>query len=132
MNKNHSIPLSTLLQLPPPAENIWLQELRQFILANLTADEFDVPKLANLLQMSPRSLYYKVKKLTDFSPAKYINELRLQKAAQLLQNQSYLTVSEVCYAVGFQKPAYFSLLFKRQFGVLPSSLLRKGGRFPIQ
>ncbi|HEY5747274.1 MAG TPA: helix-turn-helix domain-containing protein, partial [Chryseolinea sp.] len=35
-----------------------------------------------------------------------------------------VSVSEVCYAVGFQSPASFSHLFKRKYGCMPSALLK--------
>lgn len=132
MNKDININSYLTVALPQPVDNHWLTQLQQCITANLTASDFNISKLATMMQISIRNLYYKVKRLTGFSPAKYINEIRLQQAAQLLENQSYLTVSEVCYAVGFHKPAYFSLLFKKRFKVLPSVCLGKTEiRLPI-
>ncbi|MGB0931821.1 MAG: helix-turn-helix domain-containing protein, partial [Chitinophagales bacterium] len=68
-------------------------------------------------------LHYKIKSILGFTPSKYINEIRLLIAEQLLKNKSYTTISEVCYNVGFQKPTYFSQLFKKRFGKVPSSYL---------
>jgi len=50
---------------------------------------------------------------------------KLHRAAQLLQEQpGKLTIREVATAVGFSDIVYFSRLFKKTFGMLPSGLRR--------
>lgn len=50
---------------------------------------------------------------------------KLHRAAQLLQEQpGKLTIREVATAVGFSDIVYFSRLFKKTFGVLPSGIRR--------
>ena len=48
------------------------------------------------------------------SPKQYINALRLETAAQLLQSQLY-SVSEVSEKSGFTDPKYFTKLFTKRF-----------------
>jgi AraC-like DNA-binding protein len=50
------------------------------------------------------------------TPNQYITEIRLNKARQLLESRQFETVAEVCYAVGFKTPHYFSKLMKERFG----------------
>ena len=52
------------------------------------------------------------------SPHNYVNKIRLQKAAVLLENNNY-TVTEVSEAVGFDDPVYFSKLFKKSYQLSP-------------
>jgi AraC-like DNA-binding protein len=47
--------------------------------------------------------------------------VRIQKAMELLG--AGMTVSEACYAVGFESLGSFSLLFKRAQGLTPSAYL---------
>lgn len=55
------------------------------------------------------------------TPARWIREHRLLKARDLL-SRSAISVSEVCYSLGFENLAHFSQLFKRRFGVSPSEI----------
>jgi len=57
------------------------------------------------------------------APVAYRRRLRLRRARELLIS-SQLNVSEAAYAVGFTDPLYFSRVFRRRFGVTPSSLIR--------
>ena len=75
--------------------------------------------LAQILLMERSALYKKLKKLTGLTPAKYIRTIRLQKAKMLLEQG--ISVKETAYQVGFQKTAYFSTLFKQEFGKSPST-----------
>lgn len=53
------------------------------------------------------------------SPQKYIIELRLQRASEMLRHNNF-SVSDIAAAVGYKSPYYFSLEFKKKFGVPPS------------
>lgn len=48
---------------------------------------------------------------------------RFRHAERLLM-QSGLTVSEICYEVGFTSPRYFSKCYKEFYGYLPSKAKR--------
>jgi AraC-like DNA-binding protein len=63
------------------------------------------------------------KEMRHTTPHQFLTKLRLDQACQQLKTGS-VSVSEVCYAVGFQSPASFSHLFKRAYGYAPSALLK--------
>ena len=75
--------------------------------------------LAEEMSLSRVQLYRKINALTGISVNEFIRKLRLQKAAQLLQ-QNWGPVSQVAYEVGISNLSYFTKCFKEQFGVLPS------------
>ena len=102
----------------------WQSKFDTIINQNFMNNSLLVPQVAKKMGISERSLHYKVKKLSGLTPSKYINEFRLIKAKELLEKQVYNTVTEVCYAVGFQTPAYFSRQFKKRFGKSPSEYLQ--------
>lgn len=116
--------------LPPPlhlggqTRHPWLDQLHAVILNHLKNPNFNIPLLAKQMQISERSLHYHIKSKTGFTPAKYITEVRLLVAEQMLEQVAYPTVAEISYAVGFRRPAYFSFLFKKRFNKLPSVYLR--------
>lgn len=52
------------------------------------------------------------------TPHQYLTKVRIEKAIQLLKTGH--SVSEACYAVGFDSVGSFSSLFKRIVGVTPT------------
>jgi AraC-like DNA-binding protein len=70
--------------------------------------------------MSRGSLYNKVLMLTNKSPGEFIRSIRLKKAAYLLGN-SQMTISQICYEVGFNTPKHFAKLFREEYNILPSA-----------
>ena len=65
--------------------------------------------------------YNKVRQLTGKTPNDYLKEKRLTKAAELLSESESITISEVAYQVGINNAQYFSVNFKKMFGVTPSA-----------
>jgi len=59
------------------------------------------------------------KKYTGLSPASYFQDLKLQRAKDLLRS-TQLTVKEIAYMLDFETPDYFSTQFKKKTGKRPS------------
>lgn len=57
------------------------------------------------------------------TPARYLSRRRVERARQLLRHAN-LTVTEVCFAVGFASLGSFSSLFTELVGVSPSRFQR--------
>ncbi len=100
----------------------FLIQVNELIKEHLSDPDFSVEKLAELVLMSRSQLFRKLKSLVDQTPVVYIRRARLHEA-KILLGQNELNVSEVCYAVGFSSPAYFSKAFKEEFGESPSNIL---------
>jgi AraC-like DNA-binding protein len=61
------------------------------------------------------------KKVTGYSPIKFLNKLRIERAISLLEiYYDALSVSEVACAVGFNDAVYFTKTFKKFTGVSPT------------
>ena len=97
----------------------FLQKAFDTITHNASETSFDVESLAENLAVSRYVLYKKTVSLTGESPVELIRRIRLNKAAELIQ-QKFGNISEIAIEVGYNNPAYFSDCFKRQFGVSPS------------
>ena len=61
------------------------------------------------------------KQMIGMTPHQYLTFVRIEKAKQMLKVDR--AVSEVCFAVGFESIASFSMLFKRASGISPSLYL---------
>lgn len=112
----------------PTAEPIISERDREFLSAfhkqlsdRLEDSELNVNILASAMNLSYSSLYARVKELTGQSPQVFINTYRMNIAMELLRTHNY-TVSEVCYKIGVTSPTNFARSFKKQFGVVPSSI----------
>ena len=109
--------------LPFPLEQEWLERLEKNIQANLGTFHLTMDQLARQMNMSRTSFFNKVKKLTGLSPNQYLQESRLVHARKLLEKAQVYSVKEAAFRVGIKNVKYFSKLFKKRFGDLPSDLL---------
>ena len=107
-----------------PHDQEWFSQLTRLIQENIQETEISVESIAAELNMSRSSFQRKLKALTGLSPLEFIRLTRLKKAAELLSTNKY-RVNEVAYMVGFNKPSYFSAMFKKQYGVLPKDFINK-------
>ncbi|MDC7126108.1 MAG: AraC family transcriptional regulator, partial [Spirochaetales bacterium] len=60
----------------------------------------------------------------DINFIDYLNQLRLNKAIELLQ-EGELSIKEISWTVGYHDPNYFSRVFRKNMGFSPSNLERK-------
>ncbi|MBD1363117.1 response regulator [Mucilaginibacter sp. ZT4R22] len=99
-----------------------LRSIVEYIELNIVNDSLSVEELSRQMNMSRGSLYNKVLMLTGKSPVEFIRSIRLKKAVYLLEN-SQMTISQICYEVGFNTPKYFTKLFKEEYNTLPSAYI---------
>lgn len=90
---------------------------------NISDPRFGVDQMADLMGMSRASLHRKLKTITGFPPSEFIRNIRLRKAAALLNSKAD-SVTQIGIAVGFEDQSYFSKCFKKQFGVPPSEYVQ--------
>lgn len=102
------------------SQDIFLANLMDKIEENISNEQYAVDDLANDLNVSRSMLYRKIRTVSGMSPADFIKDIRLKRAAQLLSTESF-TVAEVSYQVGFSDTTYFSTCFKKQFGIPPKA-----------
>lgn len=76
-------------------------------------------QLAFLAGQSLSTFKREFKKHFQDTPANYIRNKRMKKAADLLSHSS-LTVSEISFQIGYEDSSYFSRLFNQKFDILPS------------
>lgn len=58
------------------------------------------------------------KKITSFSPGRYLQDIRLKHAALLLKNTA-MPVTDIAWASGFNSTAYFATSFRQQYKMNP-------------
>jgi len=98
----------------------FLKKAMNIVENHLNDPEFNTEALSREIGISRSNLYRKLTSITDLKPSEFIRFMRLKVAAQLLEN-SQLTVTEICYQVGFNHLSRFFLYFKKQFGTSPNN-----------
>lgn len=88
--------------------------IRESLEGNLTIQE-----IAQELGISYSSFRKLFKEHTGFAPALYQQNLKLQRAKELLSTTDD-SIKEIAYRLNFESPDYFSSKFKRQTGMKPS------------
>lgn len=80
--------------------------------------------VANMAHLSEYYFCHQFKKSTGVSFVSYLNEIRIQKAAVLLNN-TRLSITEIAVEVGFHDVNYFSRVFKRNMGISPQKYRKR-------
>jgi AraC-like DNA-binding protein len=93
-------------------------KLRDVVQTHLFSD-MTISELATLSGQSLTSFKRAFQKNFNDSPAKYIRIKRLNEAKKLLRI-STLSISEICYQVGFNDLSHFSKVFKKHIGISPA------------
>lgn len=109
----------TELQDSPDA----LSKAKQYINLHYT-ENLSGEMVARMFFMDPAYFSKRFKKVYGVNYNDYIFTLRMEKAKQLLMLNSY-TVAEVAEHVGYQSAKYFSKMFRKHTGLLPSEFYDK-------
>jgi two-component system response regulator YesN len=90
------------------------------------AEDLSIQRIAEAHGLSPNYLSRLFKKETDMTINGYIEQVRVERAKELLANDR-MKMMEVAERVGYHNPNYFATVFRKLTGVLPSEF-RKAGR----
>ena len=100
-----------------------LNQGRSFIHDNYQ-NPISLQEIAQNAYLSPYHFSRNFKQLFGATPQGYLTQRRLAKAQSLLK-QSNLSITDICFDVGFQSVGSFSTLFQRHFGVSPSQFRKE-------
>jgi len=91
----------------------------QLIEKSFNDESFKITRLASSLHMSVSQLNRKLQAIAGLSAGQFIISVRLQRSKQLLKD-SNKSIAEIASDVGYSDQAYFSRVFKKEYGVSPS------------
>lgn len=81
-------------------------------------EEISVDHLAEICYLSKAQFHRLFKKQTGITPIEYKNNLRIERATQMLEDGEY-SISEIATSVGFDNVFYFSKTFKKIKNLTP-------------
>jgi len=108
-----------ILQLHQPVRTDVRQVVEQHYASPVSLEE-----LAYLSGRSLSSFKRDFQQIYNTSPASWIREKRLGKAKELLESTP-MSVSEICYSLGFENVSHFSRIFKEYHGQAPTSFQKR-------
>lgn len=80
------------------------------------ASELYLDRVAEQIYLSPAYISRIFKKITGMNFVKYLNDVRLKKAAAFLIEEDY-PINEISKKVGFSDVSYFCSCFKKKYGM---------------
>ncbi len=105
--------------LPPQ----WLDKVAHFVYENMSRPDFSIELLSELLGISRYTFNRHIKQAVGMTGVQYLQELRLDYARKMLEQQKVNSVKAAAELIGITDTKYFSRLFKTRFGKLPSEYL---------
>lgn len=97
----------------------FLDRLTDFMERNIDNGELVVDDLVHEMAVSRSVFFKKLKSLTGLAPIEFIKEMRVKRAAQLIETGEF-NMTQISYMVGINDPRYFSKCFKQRFGMTPT------------
>lgn len=119
-----------LLELKPKempvkdANEVFLVQVMDFMEKNMDNHMLTVEDMVREMALGRTVFFNKLKGLTGLSPVEFIREIRIKRAAQLLETGQY-NITEVTFMVGMNDSRYFSKCFKAVYGMTPTEFKHK-------
>jgi len=102
----------------------FINQLIEIVENTIDDPNLSVDKMCTKVGLSRTQFYRKLLAITNQKPTEFIRTIRLKKAAELLAN-NFGTISDIAYTVGFSNLSYFSVSFKKEYGVTPQKYRKK-------
>ncbi|WP_163411498.1 hybrid sensor histidine kinase/response regulator transcription factor [Flavobacterium ajazii] len=115
--------INQLQEEVPDLDNQFLEKVIEKIMLHIEDTEFNSEELAQVLGISQRQLYRKLKGISGNTVHEFITKVKMNEAENLLRN-SDLNVSQIAYKLGFSEPSNFSRTFSKYFGCSPSQFVK--------
>ncbi|HOV36361.1 MAG TPA: AraC family transcriptional regulator [Dysgonamonadaceae bacterium] len=88
--------------------------------------------LASVANFSPYHFHRIFTFLTGETPNDYVQRIRIEKAAMLLQNDERASIGEIAYSCGFGSVSLFSRTFRAYFGITAKEYRRQDKAIFVQ
>ena len=96
----------------------FVHKIHEIIEENLNANDFNIDTIAGTIGLSRSAFFKKLKSLTGFAPVDLVKEIRLNKAARLIETTDD-SITEIAYSVGFRDAGYFGKCFRKKYDMTP-------------
>lgn len=102
-----------------PNDRKFMDKLIELMEKNMDNGDLVVDDLVREVAVSRSVFFKKLKTLTGLAPIEFIKEMRINRAAQLIETGEF-NMTQISYMVGINDPRYFSKCFKSKLGMTPT------------
>lgn len=106
-----------------PNKNMRIPSLVSEYIQKYYSSNLTLEILSNHFFINKYYLIHSFKSVFKTTPIQYLNKVRIEKAKILLETTDF-SITDISGMVGFNSPAYFTKLFKRQTQQTPSAISR--------
>jgi signal transduction histidine kinase/ligand-binding sensor domain-containing protein/DNA-binding response OmpR family regulator len=106
----------------PSSDDELIRKVSIAIENNLSNPDFNIDVLAKIIGLSRMQLHRRIISITNKQTSYLIRDIRLQKAAQLLDSGEK-RISEVMWETGFNNHSRFNNYFKEKYGLSPKDYI---------
>ena len=114
-----------------PNDRKFMDKLVELMEQNMDNGELVVDDLVRELAVSRSVFFKKLKTLTGLAPIEFIKEMRIKRAAQLIETGEF-NMTQISYMVGINDPRYFSKCFKQKMGTKEERLMTSIHKLYVQ
>ena len=101
-----------------------VKKAQEYVAANYVA-AFTREELAGALGVSEAYVSRIFRRVTGMALWDYVHHYRITCACELL-DRTAMTITEIAFAVGFNDPAYFTRIFRKETGKSPQEYRKLG------
>ena len=83
-------------------------------------DEWTLDRMASHCNMGVTAFSKYCRELVNIGPIEYLNQCRLERAAEQLRSGPDISITDAAFANGFNSSQYFATRFRRRFNMTPS------------
>ena len=110
-----------------PKDYLTKQVIRaKHFIDNHFADNLNLDRIAGEAFLSKFHFIRLFKSYYGRTPYQYLTTVRIENAKKLLRSHS--TISEICFAVGFDSVTWFTGLFKKMTGFTPAAFKKRNDK----
>ena len=117
----HPSPLTSTI-ITDQRDHRFMEKLDAWIDLHLQ-EAISTEDMAAAMDVGRTTLFDKLRQLTGMSPARYVQQRKMECAKQMLR-EGGMTTKQIAYSIGFDDPHYFSIRFKALFGVTPTEFAK--------
>lgn len=104
----------------------FMDKLMELMEKNMDNGGLVVDDFVAELAVSRSVFFKKLKSLTGLAPIEFIKEMRIKRAAELIDTGEF-NMTQIAYMVGINDPRYFSKCFKQKYNMTPTEYRDRQG-----
>lgn len=109
-------------------DQLFLSKFIDIVYIQMTLQRVNINDVAFALSMTPRQLNRKIHAITGENVSKYVLQIRMTKAKQLLDSDKDYTIAEIAGKCGYDENSNFTRAFKMLYNITPTQYRKR----PVQ